>query len=78
VGIGIGLLGSKRNPSNVGNRRHTINSMFSPYHAVHGNPKAKAWVWMGTGSRILAVAGIRAGAVKCGRRSEALVNEKCD
>jgi hypothetical protein len=34
--------GGQRDAGDAGDRRHTINSMCSPYHAVHGNRKTSA------------------------------------
>jgi hypothetical protein len=41
VGAGIGLLGGEWYSGDPGDGGHTINSMCSPYHALHGNRKTR-------------------------------------
>ena len=54
VGAGLWLLAGERDAGDAGDgRRHTINSMCSPYHAAHGNRKASARTLTAAGSRIL-------------------------
>ena len=42
VGAGFRLLARQWNTGDARGRRHTINSMFSPYHAAHGYRKLRA------------------------------------